>query len=74
MRESDNLISSIIALYCLMKCHEAMGEVEQVKENIENISRLIGENDLSREMYSKYGEMMKDFTPVTETHPAIEAI
>ena len=58
----------IIALYCLMKCHEAMGEVEQVKENIENISRLIGENDLSREMYSKYGEMMKDFTPVTETH------
>ena len=64
----------VIALYCLMKCHEAMGEVEQVKGNLKDISRLIRENNISREMYSKYGEMMKDFTPVTETHPAIEAI
>ncbi len=28
---------------------------------------LIGENALSGEMYSKYGEMMKGFTPITRS-------
>jgi len=53
----------IIAWYCMIKCYEAMGDEAEAAKVGKRIDALIDENELSRQMYLKYGALMEDYSP-----------
>jgi radical SAM superfamily enzyme YgiQ (UPF0313 family) len=51
----------VVAWYCIMKCHQALGFHQEAKRVQDRLCRLVADDDRAARMYKRYCSLMPDF-------------